>query len=72
MALMVLMAGSTFIGVAFQPWYWLFFASSFCLSEYVRRAMAPVRPVGVFVPAAGQAPAGGPAGAMSGLPARRA
>jgi len=69
MALLVLMAGSTFIGVGFQPWYWLLFATSFCLGEYVRRALAPAKPRGVFVPAT-EGPASRPP-AMPGLPARR-
>jgi putative inorganic carbon (HCO3(-)) transporter len=44
MALLVLMAGSTFIGIGFQPWYWLLFATSFCLSEYVRRSFEAAKP----------------------------
>lgn len=49
MSLLVLMAGSSFIGIAFQPWYWMMFASSFCLGEYVRRCLAPERKPGTFV-----------------------
>ena len=49
MSLLVLMAGSSFIGIAFQPWYWMMFATSFILGEYVRRCLAPERKPGVFV-----------------------
>jgi len=71
MALLVLMAGSTFIGVGFQPWYWLLFAASFCLGEYVRRALTPAKPRGVFVPAAEGPVPRPPILPLPGLPARR-
>ena len=41
MALLVLMSGATFVGIGFQPWFWLIFASSYSLREYVRRVVAP-------------------------------
>ena len=48
--LIVLMAGSTFIGIGFKAWFWMFFALSFCLSECVRRSMAPLsRPAGALL-----------------------
>ena len=69
MALLVLMAGSTFIGVAFQPWYWLLFAATFCLGEYVRRALSSSKPIPGYLPAATKSAA--PPLPMPGLPARR-
>ncbi len=45
MALLVLMAGSTFIGIGFKTWYWFMFASAFTLSEYLRRVTSPVKPL---------------------------
>ncbi len=51
MALAVLMAGSSFIGIAFQPWYWIMFAASFILSEYVRRVLSPAKPLPGWMPA---------------------
>ncbi len=49
MSLIVLSAGATFIGVAFQPWFWFLFASSYCLTEHVRRVTQPVkRQPGIF------------------------
>ncbi len=68
-ALLVLMAGSTFIGVGFQPWYWMMFALAFCLSEYVRRALSPGKPLPGYLPAP-SSPAAPPM-PMPGLPARR-
>ena len=69
MALLVLMAGSTFIGVGFQPWYWLIFASTFCVSEYVRRALSATKPLPGYLQAANK-PAS-PAMPLPGLAARR-
>jgi putative inorganic carbon (HCO3(-)) transporter len=70
MSLLVLCAGSSFIGIAFQPAYWLMFATCFCLGEYVRRCLQPERRPGVFVrdppPQALAEPA-----AVAGLSARR-
>lgn len=40
-SILVLMAGGSFVGVAFQPWFWLLFASAYCLKEYVRRSTLP-------------------------------
>ena len=60
MTLLVLMAGATFIGIAFQPWFWLQFATSFCLSEYVRRALTPEKPRPAFLPAVTRTPSSGP------------
>lgn len=69
MALLVLMAGSTFIGVGFQPWYWLIFAVTFCLGEYVRRVLSPAKPLPGYLPAPSQPAA--PPMPMPGLSARR-
>jgi probable O-glycosylation ligase (exosortase A-associated) len=75
MSLLVLMAGSSFIGIAFQPWYWMMFACSFILSEYVRRCLEPERKPGTFVrdtPSANLAgPVGVPPVGVPGLSARR-
>lgn len=57
MALAVLCAGSSFIGIAFQPWYWIMFAASFILSEYVRRVLSPAKPLPGWMPAQPVAPA---------------
>jgi len=59
MALLVLMAGSTFIGIGFQPWYWILFATSFCLSEYVRRVFAADKPRPAYLPAVAPQPSPG-------------
>jgi probable O-glycosylation ligase (exosortase A-associated) len=40
-AMPILIVGSIFIGIAFKPWYWLMFAAATCLSECVRRCLAP-------------------------------
>lgn len=71
MALLVLMAGSTFIGIAFQPWYWMMFSVIFCLGEYVRRCLLPEKRPGVFTPAAAPAPQFGSPLPVPGLGARR-
>jgi putative inorganic carbon (hco3(-)) transporter len=75
MALLVLMAGSTFIGIGFQPWYWILFATSFCLSEYVRRAFAADKPRPAYLPAVPAPPSPGmrpmPEMAARGMGARR-
>ena len=68
--LMVLMAGSSFIGIAFQPSYWVMFAVIFCLGEYVRRCLLPERKPGVFVRDPPQPGLTGPV-AVPGLSARR-
>jgi probable O-glycosylation ligase (exosortase A-associated) len=39
--LMVILACGAFIGIAFQPLIWYLFALTTCISEYVRRALAP-------------------------------
>ena len=41
-AVMVILACGAFIGIAFQPILWYLFALATCLSEYARRALAPV------------------------------
>jgi putative inorganic carbon (HCO3(-)) transporter len=78
MALVVLMAGSTFIGIGFKSWYWFLFASAFILSEYLRRVTSPVKPLPGFMPQTppaaarptlpGAGPGGGP---VRGLAVRR-
>jgi probable O-glycosylation ligase (exosortase A-associated) len=70
MSLLVLTVGSSFIGIAFQPWYWIMFASSFCLSEYVRRCLAPEGKPGTFVRDTPSGALAGPVG-VPGLSARR-
>jgi probable O-glycosylation ligase (exosortase A-associated) len=49
-ALLILMAGATFIGIGFKPWFWLLFSASFALSECVRRSLAEPAKVARFVP----------------------
>jgi len=70
MALVVLMAGSTFIGIGFKPWYWIMFAAGFTLSEYLRRVTSPVKPLPGFLP---QPPVAAPRPALpvGGLAVRR-
>jgi len=70
MALVVLMAGSTFIGIGFKSWYWIMFAAGFTLSEYLRRVTSPVKPLPGFLP---QPPVAAPRPALpvGGLAVRR-
>lgn len=72
MALVVLMAGSTFIGIGFKSWYWFMFAAAFTLSEYLRRVTAPVKPrpghvvqASVTPPRPGLPAGGGPVGGLA-------
>jgi len=72
MALVVLMAGSTFIGIGFKSWYWFMFASAFILSEYLRRVTSPVKPrpghvvqASVTPPRPTLPPGGGPVGGLA-------
>jgi hypothetical protein len=51
-ALILLMAGATFIGIGFKPWFWLLFSAAFALSECVRRCFAEPAKVARFAPAA--------------------
>ncbi len=75
MSLVVLMAGSTFIGIGFKSWYWFMFAAAFTVSEYLRRVTSPEKPrPGLAVQAAMSPPRPGlPAGGgpVGGLAVRR-
>ena len=55
--LIVLVPGSSFIDIGFQPFYWYTFALGACLSEYVRRATQQSVPVSDRVLALGFRPA---------------
>jgi probable O-glycosylation ligase (exosortase A-associated) len=52
-SLVVLMACGSFIGIAFQPWFYYLFAISVSVSQYVHRVTTP-KPVPAYLSAAAQ------------------